>query len=1176
MASGLHSNEQRKVFLLYNEREAGIEDISERLQSLGIPTYYFRRDIKAGDELEKIEELELREALAVVAVLGAQGWGQTQRKLAERAVSLGKHIIPALVGPAPDVALDDIESLFRRRLRVDLRQGDTAYEQLRAALLLVAADEPSTTPANEQSGVTPRFDEIFNVIVDGSEIDRTALLDRVIRGDIANREELAVRIRKSIGDEYSVALASQFGGPPREQARIASIRGWLLSVLIWLEADSVASGTLILRHIHSEHEPDRTIRFWTLAGIIRRDPSYRKRAQEEAREDNAPEVAALASVADNPKDASLLLRLRTSMHSADYETAWCVLRVLRVFPVPDLAPDVVELLERKAGGKPLTYDALYALALPEMAFAAMPILATRFGVRRFSELVLNEARSATPLSRRPFGQLLSIFDSNDVRDALLGLASESDREIVNRLLSDMSEARKIEAPFGPLIAGYASDTIDISQDDIGISRDVETLASVMLAREVTPPLAIGLFGEWGAGKSFFMRSISAAVDRIAGKAKAQDNGQFCSDVVQIHFNAWHYVDTSLLASLVSNILDELSSYLTPKLDPSEAHANLTRELESVRAEVKVAEAERNLAAGQLREASQALQVSIVERERRELKLRDLRYGDLAKLLNGDDALKTEVEKALSQVGAPAAIDSINELSRVVEQSYSIGGRAASLIVSIFTGRSVPWMVGGIALLFILPPAVAWVTERFVAPSAAALSALAAQVTVILGSTSLVIGKALGRAKTALNALSEAKRKVDERLAKKRSEPTDAEIKLESELTQAKATEQAAVERVAVVSARAKGLEDRVTATQQGRSLSYFVAERARSEDYRQHLGLISVVRKDFDGLVQRLRTGQEGLRHVDRIVLYIDDVDRCPPDVVVEILQAVHLLLAYELFVVVVSVDPRWLLRSLEAKFSHLKNEGPVVGSFATAQDYLDKIFQIPFSVRPMNGSAFARMMQRLLAPTKALPSATSDTGQDGERGARLDGVPDHIAAEVSLDATQSRSSTLASARENEVEALRDLTQLAQALSINKAEAAFAGGLYGLLSTPRSAKRFANVYRLLKASVPPRSLAAFEGTAEVPGIFQVPMLLLAALIGDSSSASATFPMFLLQATADDEKWWIDKVGATENEGVARMLKTIDSVAGRELFPHDTKVICEWLPRVARYSFLTARMFLDNR
>src|SRR5579871_849655 len=116
--------------------------------------------------------------------------------------------------------------------------------------------------------------------------------------------------------------------------------------------------------------------------------------------------------------------------------------------------------------------------------------------------------------------------------------------------------------------------------------------------------------------------------------------------------------------------------------------------------------------------------------------------------------------------------------------------------------------------------------------------------------------------------------------------------------------------------RAQDLESRVALLKESQSLGYFVAQRSGSDHYRRHLGLISLIRKDFDGLVERLKSAenQQG-RQVDRIILYIDDVDRCPPSMVVDILQAVHLLLAYELFVVVVSVDPRWLLRSLESRF---------------------------------------------------------------------------------------------------------------------------------------------------------------------------------------------------------------------------------------------------------------------
>jgi hypothetical protein len=96
-----------------------------------------------------------------------------------------------------------------------------------------------------------------------------------------------------------------------------------------------------------------------------------------------------------------------------------------------------------------------------------------------------------------------------------------------------------------------------------------------------------------------------------------------------------------------------------------------------------------------------------------------------------------------------------------------------------------------------------------------------------------------------------------------------------------------------------------------------------------------------------------------RIVLYIDDLDRCEPSKVVEVLQAVNMLLSFRLFVVIVAVDARWLSRSLETKYRELfgsvENDGPPINENsrstspnddaigrATPIDYLEKIFQIP------------------------------------------------------------------------------------------------------------------------------------------------------------------------------------------------------------------------------------------
>ncbi len=53
-----------------------------------------------------------------------------------------------------------------------------------------------------------------------------------------------------------------------------------------------------------------------------------------------------------------------------------------------------------------------------------------------------------------------------------------------------------------------------------------------------------------------------------------------------------------------------------------------------------------------------------------------------------------------------------------------------------------------------------------------------------------------------------------------------------------------------------------------------------------------------------------------RIVLFIDDLDRCPPDRVVEVLEAVQLLVKTPLFIAVVAIDERYVTRALEKYYA--------------------------------------------------------------------------------------------------------------------------------------------------------------------------------------------------------------------------------------------------------------------
>ncbi len=107
---------------------------------------------------------------------------------------------------------------------------------------------------------------------------------------------------------------------------------------------------------------------------------------------------------------------------------------------------------------------------------------------------------------------------------------------------------------------YDADAV-AQRDLIGVEKFVDAFAYLIAARAMRPPLAVGLFGHWGSGKTFLMRSIQRRVDQITRGARESEREQakigVYKRVVQIEFNAWHYVEGNLWASLVDHIFANL-------------------------------------------------------------------------------------------------------------------------------------------------------------------------------------------------------------------------------------------------------------------------------------------------------------------------------------------------------------------------------------------------------------------------------------------------------------------------------------------------------------------------------------------------------------------------------------------------------------------------------------------
>ena len=143
------------------------------------------------------------------------------------------------------------------------------------------------------------------------------------------------------------------------------------------------------------------------------------------------------------------------------------------------------------------------------------------------------------------------------------------------------------------------------------------------------------------------------------------------------------------------------------------------------------------------------------------------------------------------------------------------------------------------------------------------------------------------------------------------------------------------------------------------TLADFISARLDTGDYEQRLGLMHQVKTDLFDLSNKLlppsrydpqfeaqiKNLQEVFpRGPARVVVYIDDLDRCPPPRVVEVLEAVQLLVKTPLFIAALAIDERYITRALEKHYEGvLHRRGSPSGT-----DYLEKIIQLPYRVRPI------------------------------------------------------------------------------------------------------------------------------------------------------------------------------------------------------------------------------------
>jgi len=301
------------------------------------------------------------------------------------------------------------------------------------------------------------------------------------------------------------------------------------------------------------------------------------------------------------------------------------------------------------------------------------------------------------------------FKSTCDEDATLSIHI-LDKEIFD--IISKSKRNKFLGIFNNTRSRFDTDSV-AGEDHLDISHEVDSFANLIVSSELKPPLSIGLFGNWGTGKSFFMEKLFYKVKDLSGKANSEkDYTGICKNIVQVKFNAWYYVDANLWASMVANIFEKLSEHLGIKDKSGDQEAALYEQLASIEQQVKIAEDE----ASKYNTEISALDTEIArlkdERKKKRQKLEGIRLKHILKEIKKDTQVAGFLKNAQEQLGfaelkglEDSVQRSVDDVEGLIQRYQSTHGRTVQVFQSIFNFKNP--LATLLLLLFLVVPFVAY-------------------------------------------------------------------------------------------------------------------------------------------------------------------------------------------------------------------------------------------------------------------------------------------------------------------------------------------------------------------------------------------------------------------------------------------------------------------------------------
>jgi hypothetical protein len=621
------------------------------------------------------------------------------------------------------------------------------------------------------------------------------------------------------------------------------------------------------------------------------------------------------------------------------------------------------------------------------------------------------------------------------------------------------------------------------KDYLGIDKDVTAFAKIIASNNFSPPLAIALFGKWGSGKSFFMNKLQERIELLSSSNTVLYN----SGIVHIQFNAWSYMDANLWASIVSRIFDALNQYINDESVVSKEHRvdveNALNEKLKVLGEERMLyekqketfENDISTLAKSKKEAQKIIndKIKLIRTESLQAVLDDVDQRFDVKNLISDQELSSKDKKAIERIEQLIPGSYLKDPVRAVQEAKSLN----TFLKSFFDVDRLAWNLLTLLLIFVIVIGVPFALDEIEAFDLEQFQ-LIPQIIITAIGTLIPIWKRIEsnyrKLQPAINSLWTIKKQYD-----KEKESAIASFNQNIELIKIEIEHKKMEigvfdEHIMSIQSEISELDFKLKNFISTHSLYSFIEKRAEGDVYKKHLGIISTIRSDFEALSEMFNQSKDEQKNekfreyfkrpLQRIILYIDDLDRCSEDRVIEVLEAVNLIMAFPLFVVVVGVDHRWVNNSLIKQYhSQFKGSDDNSGyQTIDAGGYLEKIFQIPFHLNQPEEDSVRNMIKELSKPKSQ---------RVGELAERVKTTFDSIGVNSNDSEVESKDVGLDSRHIGLNERKKDFNELKlddhnehEMLELSERELELIQDMAGLIGTnPRAIKRFVNIYHIVRA-----------------------------------------------------------------------------------------------------------------